>query len=101
MLDDVYKRVRDICRNVGVSKIYYDDFVQDIMMILLKMDKEKIEEMYTNNQLNFFITRIVKNQWFSNTSPFYKVYRKQYERYDGNITDVIEMENKDGCEVDE
>lgn len=98
MWDDIMKMVKDICRNLGVRQQYFDDLVQEVLMILLEMDYSKVEEMYKNKQLNFFLTRVIKNQYLSTTSPFYKMYRKQYEYYDGNITDVIMQEDDDdGC----
>lgn len=76
--------VESIVKNLGVPKRYSDDLVQEIYIILLEYDREKIEQMYINNQLNFFLTRIIKNQWLSSTSPFYKLYKKQYEFQDEN-----------------
>lgn len=101
MFDDIMRMVKDICRNLGVRQQYFDDLVQEVLMILLEMDYSKVEEMYKNKQLNFFLTRVIKNQYLSTTSPFYKMYRKQYEYYDGNITDVIMKEDDDGCAEDE
>lgn len=101
MWDDVMKMVKDICRNLGVKQQYFDDLVQEVLVILLEMDYNKVEEMYKNKQLNFFLTRIIKNQYCSVTSPFYKKFRKQYEYYDGNITDVIMQEEDDGCTEDD
>ena len=59
--------VESIVKNLGVPKRYSDDLVQEIYIILLEYDREKIEQMYINNQLNFFLTRIIKNQWLSST----------------------------------
>lgn len=104
MFNDIMKMVKDICRNLGVRQQYFDDLVQEVLMILLEMDYSKVEEMYKNKQLNFFLTRIIKNQYLSTTSPFYKKYRKQYEYYDGNITSIImqeQEEDDDGCAEDE
>ena len=41
--------------------------------------------MYNNKQLNFFLTRIIKNQINSVTSSFYRKYRKFYELTDEKI----------------
>lgn len=76
--------VENICKNIGVSSKYYDDLVQEIYLILLEYDQAKLQTIYENNQLNFWLTRIIKNQYCSTTSPFYKKYRKYYELIDGN-----------------
>lgn len=92
--------VEQICKNIGVSSKYVDDLIQEIYMILLEYDRQKIIEMYERGQLNFFITRIIKNQWCSNTSPFYKKYRKYYEYADDNYNNYIGVEMDDIDERD-
>lgn len=76
--------VEDICSNIGVSPSLMDDFVQEIYLILLEYDRDKIEQMYNSNQLKYWLTRVIKNQWNSSTSPFYTKYRKQIEIVDNN-----------------
>lgn len=87
--------VEKIVHNLGVSPKYADDLIQEIYLILLEYNREKIIELYNNKQLNFFITRIVKNQWMSNTSPFYKKYRKIHEIIDANVESNAEIDNID------
>lgn len=87
--------VESIVKNLGVPKRYADDLVQEIYIILLEYDREKIVQMYINNQLNFFLTRIIKNQWLSSTSPFYKLYKKQYEYQDENKNNYIGIDCDD------
>lgn len=86
MLDEIIKEqvVENICKNIGVSDEYFEDFVQEIYLILLEYDKDKLKYIIENNQINFFITRIIINQWQSSTSPFYKKYKKFYNIIDLN-----------------
>ena len=67
--------VEDLIKNMNIND-YPDDLAQEIYLILLEYDKEKIEEMYNKNQINFFISRIITNQAFSKNSPFYLNYKK-------------------------
>ena len=83
------KHVETICKNIGVSPKYMDDLVQEIYLILLEYNQTKLQELYDNGQINFFLTRIIKNQWCSNTSPFYKKYRKYYDLIDGNNEGIM------------
>lgn len=53
-----------------------DDLAQDIYLILLQMDEEKLVKLYEKKQLSFWVARIIMNQYFSVTSPFYTKYRK-------------------------
>ena len=78
------KAVETMCINMGVEQAYFDDLVQEIYVILLEYDDNKIINMYEKNQIKFFITRIIKNQYFSKNSPFYKKYKMYDQRQDNN-----------------
>lgn len=77
--------VEQIITNIGVTARYKDDLIQEIYLILMEYDRGKLEELYSNRQIAFFIARIIKNQYNSSTSPFYKKYRKYYEIIENNI----------------
>jgi hypothetical protein len=95
------KLVETICKNIGVSPKYMDDLVQEIYLILLEYNQTKLQEIYDKGQLNFFLTRIIKNQWCSNTSPFYKKYRKFYDLIDGNNEGIMIDVEDDGYTDDD
>ena len=95
------KLVETICKNIGVSPKYMDDLVQEIYLILLEYNQTKLQEIYDKGQLNFFLTRIIKNQWCSNTSPFYKKYRKFYDLVDGNNEGIMIDVEDDGYSDDD
>lgn len=95
------KLVETICKNIGVSPKYMDDFVQEIYLILLEYNQEKLQSIYDKGQLNFFLTRIIKNQYFSNTSPFFKKYRKYYDMVDDNNNVVMYEVEDDRCTDDD
>lgn len=71
------KIVETIARNMRVEKEYYDDLVQEVYLILMTgYTEEKLQEAIDKNQINYIVTKILKNQWFSSTSPFYRNYKK-------------------------
>lgn len=76
MYETIYDEIRVICDNIGVDAKYKDDLIQEVILIILEYDKEKIEQLYASNQMSFFLVRIIKSQYNSITSPFYKQYRK-------------------------
>ncbi len=90
--------VREICENMKVSKNDIDDFVQEIYMILLEYNKDKIVELYRNKQLKYFIVGVVSRQYNSNTSPYYKKYKKYYTIIDGNYVNNENNEDVDDFE---
>lgn len=93
--------VEEICKNLGVSPKYMDDLVQEIYLILLEYNQEKLQSIYDKGQFNFFLTRIIKNQYFSNTSPFFKKYRKYYDMVDDNNNVVMYDVEDDRCTDDD
>lgn len=95
------KLVEEICKNLGVSPKYMDDLVQEIYLILLEYNQEKLQSIYDKGQFNFFLTRIIKNQYFSKTSPFFKKYRKYYDMVDDNNNVVMYDVEDDRCADDD
>ncbi|MEF2919934.1 MAG: hypothetical protein U0O22_05610 [Acutalibacteraceae bacterium] len=93
--------VEEICKNLGVSPKYMDDLVQEIYLILLEYNQEKLQSIYDKGQFNFFLTRIIKNQYFSKTSPFFKKYRKYYDMVDDNNNVVMYDVEDDRCTDDD
>lgn len=73
-------------KNMCVRGTDFEDLQQEILLILLEYDDDKIIEMYNNKQLKWFIIKLIKNQYFSVNSPYYKKYKKYYKLIDGNIT---------------
>lgn len=67
------------------KKQYKEDFHNDLVLSLLEYDNEKLNDAYENNHLNALITRIIQNNIYSKTSPFYK----RYVRFN-KITDDID-----------
>lgn len=59
-----------------------DDFVQEIYLILaLQADKlEDFENQPVNNLRNYLIT-IIRNQYYSNTSAYYRKYTRHDDRF--------------------
>lgn len=68
--------VEEMIDKMNISGKHIDDLVQEIYLILLEYDTDKINELIQNKQINFFISRIIMNQVFSCTSDFYKKYVK-------------------------
>lgn len=76
--------IEDICTNLRVTSNYYDDLVQEIYLIVMEYDNDKLNKILEKKQINFWLTRVIKNNWNSNTSPFWKQYRKFNSKQDDN-----------------
>lgn len=67
------KRVEQICVNVckrPASELC--DLVQTIYAYLLTMPPVLLADLFENGQINFYIVRMVKNQYFGRKSRFYR-----------------------------
>jgi hypothetical protein len=51
-----------------------------VYMILLEYDDAKLQDLWENDQMNFFLARIIINQYRSSNSPFHTIFRKFQER---------------------
>ena len=76
------KRVEEFLGKLARGKwtAEMSDLVQDIYLTLLTYDEEKIVGMHERGQLDWFVARIVTNQFSSKTSPFYYTYARRYCR---------------------
>lgn len=71
------KKIEKFIQNTAkTSAPELDDLAQDIYIILLQMEEEKLVNLFNSNELDFWIARVILNQYFSNTSPFYTKYKK-------------------------
>ena len=91
MLNSIVKSVyeegliNEIAENLGVTETEWDDFLQEIYLIILQYNKEKIIGMYERGELKYWLIRVCINQYCSKNSPFYKKYKKYYTLVDGNV----------------
>ena len=65
-----------------------EDFFQDLVLILLEYDNEKMNDAHYSNHMNALITKIIQNNIFSKTSPYWK----KYEKWSMIETDEIKTE---------
>ena len=73
--------VEEIIQGVSYSKFEntenLKDLTQDIYLQLLQMRTDKLNDLYTKNQLRYWIARIVVNSIHAKTSPYFYTYKKE------------------------
>ena len=76
------RRVEALVENIAHHSLTADlkDLCQMVYLILLEYDESKLQDLWENDQINFFIARIVLNQYRSSNSPFHAIFRKYQER---------------------
>lgn len=53
-----------------------DDLRSELFKVLCEMDEDKLIDMHKRNVLKFYLVRTMINMMQSNTSQFYRTYRK-------------------------
>lgn len=97
------RRVEALVENIAHHALTADlkDLCQMVYLILLEYDETKLLDLWENDQINFFLARIIINQYRSSNSPFHTIFRKMQERcvYMGVGADIneaaIERINRD------
>ena len=61
-------------KKTSLKKHSYADLAQDVYILLMEMDDEKLESLYQKGELPFFVNRVLLNQLNSTTSAYYYKY---------------------------
>ena len=92
------KELKQICRKIGGNLA--EDLFQELMLILLEYDKEKLLSICNKGYYKWFLVKTLTNQFNSNSSPFAKKYRPKEidfiltSDYDHNIDILIDKIDK-------
>ena len=88
------RRVEALVENIAHHSLTADlkDLCQMVYLVLLEYDETKLLDLWENDQINFFLARIIINQYRSSNSPFHTIFRKFQERcvYMGVGADINE-----------
>lgn len=75
----IEKMATNIAHASGLSADL-EDLAQIVYEALLDYSEETIRDLWEKDQINFFIARIIMNQYRSDYSPFYRFIRKYQAR---------------------
>lgn len=72
------RMVETMVENIAHQPLSADlkDLSQMVYLILLEYDESKLQDLWLNDQMQFFIARIIINQYRSSNSPFHTIFRK-------------------------
>ena len=75
------RRVETLVQNIAHSPLTDDlkDLAQMVYIVLLEYDDDKIADLWDQRQIDFFIARVILNQYRSKHSPFHDIIRKPRE----------------------
>lgn len=77
-----HKVVEKMVQNIAHQSLSPElkDLCQMVYLILLEYDESKLQDLWENHQMNFFLARIIINQFRSSNSPFHMTFRRFQER---------------------
>jgi hypothetical protein len=67
-------RLDKLVMNICKTHKYKDDLKQELIVILLGMDKRKLARLLRSDQIYFWSYTILKNQYYGTSSYFFKNY---------------------------
>jgi hypothetical protein len=74
MLEQRYREYRDLAKRITKGDERYLDLLHDILIQL--GTNEKWNNLQTEQEQMYFLTRTITNQYYSNNSKFQRTYRK-------------------------
>lgn len=76
------KMVEAMVQNIAHQSLTPDlkDLCQMVYLILLEYEEQKLQDLWQNNQMPYFLARIILNQFRSSNSPFHTIFRKFQEK---------------------
>lgn len=92
-IKDNYNKLKEASQNITKSDALSEDLLHYSIEALL--EKENLQEILESGGAYFYIIRIMLNNWKSNTSPFYKIFRIECQNTDFLylIEDKVEEDN--------
>lgn len=72
------RRVEEIVANITHSSLNpsLKDLCQIVYLTLLEYDEDKIIDLWENEQMNFFLAKVISRQYRSPRSKYYYQYRR-------------------------
>ena len=92
IVEEYAEWIKKFCYSLSNDKMLMDDLAQEIYLILLNYKDETIIAAHGRAELKFLIIRIIKNQFNSKTSAFYKVYRKG--SFDSLVDELVNLDGE-------
>lgn len=77
-----YEYIEEIIKNIAPADPDNEDLIQDVALVVLEKPPEFISELYDKGQLKYYIARVIMNNLFSASSPYYCKYKKHRNTLD-------------------
>ena len=89
LLGKEYDKVHDIALKITKGNdIDAQDLTQEVYVIMLEYDQEKLQTIYDNGHLNYWVARVMLNQYLRSTSPFKKKHHSYLKDANAIVSDL-------------
>lgn len=94
ILDKLFRSsiINDMIWNITYGHPLGEELKMELFLILMEMPEAKIVAAEKNHWLNYLCINIIKKQWSSKSSPFYKKFKKFSQNRDemGDVADELD-----------
>ena len=89
------KMVEKSIMNMTHQHLEYDlqDLSQMIYLALMEQPEERVQDLWANDEMQFFVLGIIRKQVFSQTSPYY-ITIKKFNAITDDICDHLEFDER-------
>lgn len=84
--------IKKICKTTAI-----DDLMQMIYIYLLEKSEDLIVRLNKEKQLKWFVIRLVMNQFYSKSSPYYKKHIRRLEYLDDTLSTDSDTQQADNA----
>ena len=90
-----YNELKKICIKITDNSDFVQDLLNDVLLQLYEKDDIKLNKL-DDNTIKYYIIRCITNNWYSETSPFYRKVRRESCLYNElkDYTDIPVEDNK-------
>jgi hypothetical protein len=89
-----YFHLLQISKKITRGHELHNDLLNDVLLQLYEKNSDIILREYTDNDIKYYITAVMRINWHSKTSPFYYRIRREMDKYT-ILCDNYEMEIDD------
>lgn len=75
-----YYELQKICNKITNNSDWANDLLNDVIVQLYDKKEIKLDKL-EDNDIKWYIVRVITNNWYSKTSPFYKKVRMESTLY--------------------
>lgn len=77
-----YNTLANIARTITHNRTPdWEDLLSEVVLVILESDRARMEALIGRNQMRYWVTRIMLNQYNSSTSPYHYKYRMHTVRH--------------------